>query len=88
MISSEIENAIAANVIVAPATVLSTERALSTVEAAPNGRSLPRRSSRRSSHVMITAATMPMSTPANGTRNRLTRTRSISELIRRRIRPV
>ena len=86
--SSEIENAIAANVIVAPATVLSTARALSTVEVAPSGRSEPRKSSRLSIQIVTIAPTMLMSTPTTGTKNRLTRIRSISELSRRRIPPV
>ncbi len=38
MMSSEIENAIAAKLMVAPATVLSTALALSTVEVNPSGR--------------------------------------------------
>src|SRR5665811_1041855 len=88
MMSSEIENAIAANVIVAPATVLSTTRALATVEVTPSGRSAPRNSSRLSIQIVTTAPTMPMSTPTTGTKNRLTRIRSLSELSRRRIRPV
>ena len=86
--SSEIENAIAANVIVAPATVLSTARALATVEVTPSGRSAPCKSSRLSIQIVTAAPTMLTSTPTIGTKNRLTRIRSTSELRRRRIRPV
>ncbi len=89
MMSSEIENAIAANVIVAPATVLSTARAL------VDRRGDPERqigaladSSRLSIQIVAAAPTRLMSTPTIGTMNRLTRIRSISELSRRRIRPV
>ena len=88
MMSSEIENAIAANEIVAPATVVSTARALATVEVTPNGTSLPRRSSRLSIQIVNAAPTMLMTTPITGTKNRLARTRSISEFSRRRIHPV
>jgi len=88
MMSSEIENAIAANVIVAPAMVPSTARALATVEAAPSGRSAPSKSSRLSIQIVTNAPTMLASTPTIGTKNRLTRIRSISELRRRRIRLV
>ena len=88
MMSSEIENAIAANEIVAPATVVSTARALFTVEVTPNGTSPPCRSSRLSIQIVTEAPTRPMSTPTIGTKNRLIRIRSISELSRRRIQPV
>ena len=86
--SSEIEKAIAANVIVAPATVLSTARALATVEVTPSGRSAPCKSSRLSIQIVTPAPTMLMTTATIGTKNRLTRIRSTSELRRRRIHPV
>ncbi len=76
MVSSDTENAMPATVIVAPATVLSTARALWTVEVKPSGSRLaplPRASSRASP---AWPSTIPAMTQAIGTTNRLPRSRS------------
>ena len=86
MMSSEIEKAIPAKVMVAPATVLSTALALSTVDVNPSGRSVAGSRCRSRSRATSPKAMAP-TTASIGKKNRLARTRSSNELSRRRIAP-
>jgi hypothetical protein len=82
MMSSETENAIAANVIVAPAIVLNNARALSTVDVNTSGNWLDPSSSCRSTRRLIAASAIAPKTEIIGTTNRLDRRRSPNDLSR------
>ena len=83
MINSDTEKAIAANEIVAPAITPSNVRALSTVEVNPNGRSAREVSTWRSTASNPKPSTVAAITASIGTKNKLERSRSTSELTRK-----
>jgi hypothetical protein len=83
MINSETEKAMPAKEIVAPAITPSRVLALSTVEVNPSGRSASVVSTRRSTASAARPRTVATITATIGTKNRLERSRSSSELIRR-----
>ncbi len=76
MVSSDTEKAMPAKVMVAPATVLSTARALSTVEVSPSGSLSAPEPMELSSRMPSSPSTIAAMTKSIGTTKRLPRTRS------------
>src|SRR5680860_1116595 len=76
MMSSDTENAMPANAIVAAAIVLNNARALLTVEVNPKGRSVPLMSMWRSNARLANPKVIEPNTASIGTKNKLARNRS------------